>query len=661
MARAQENPAELNYLDYFRLTRPPFARLPDPAEIYDTEQYSLLMSHLDRATRETDHLVVLRGADGSGKTTLLNRYVAGLSDDTYYATVDETCNNETDFYCSFLRQLGFNDITGKPGELRRIATEFLVHRAKAGDTVLLIIDNAHHVSPSVLEQLRRIAETTVDERRVISAIITGNSHIRRIIESPAMQQLRFREFVDFHIRAYSEGETADFVRHRLNMAGGSDAEILAADAYPMIHRFTGGIPGQINRLCEALLADAVERKLQPITGEVVRTVAEAQQLPPYVIPLSGLGRRESDTDPDPALAADADQVRITARVAPPEPAGTPATPAYGPSIDVDELLARLARVSEQIDRLKSEKKQAQQDIGERDEMIADLSDKLSAQSDEARALAKAVRKSADETGRLQVELGERAKAVDKSEQDVKKLAAELKAEQRAAKAALRTSEKSEERISKLEALHSELHETVTELRKELDSANKNANEKGKRADDLENQLEGAREECHRLQSEADAFSELRTDIATKDAQIAHLTAEIAAQSVDLTSTLTMLSEQLPAPDDAVPVLQPEDELPAGGIARFDVIRDGKVERTIMIPEMPARCMIGRDEDCDLCLDSKFVSRHHALLLCAPTKISVEDLNSFNGTKVNFKDVSHQDLRPDDVIIIGDFLIRARRG
>jgi general secretion pathway protein A len=648
VARAQENPAELNCLDYFGLTRPPFARLSDPSEIYDVEQYSLLMSYLDRAAQATDHLVVLRGADGSGKTTLLNRYVAGLSDETYFATVDETCSNETDFYCSFLHQLGFNDITGKPGELRRITTEFLVHRAKAGDTVLLIIDNAHHVSPSVLEQLRRIAETTVDERRVISAVITGNSHIRRIIESPAMQQLKFRDVVDFHIRVYSETETAEYVRHRLSMAGGSDAEILAADAYPMIHRFTGGIPGQINRLCEVLLVDAVERKQHPITGEAVRSVAESEQLPPYVIPMNDQGRRKTDTGP----AADANEVRITARVAPADKPGetAPSAPVYGPSVDVDELLARLARVSEQIDRLKSDKSEAQKDIAERDQTIAELSEKLGTRSDEARTLAKTVRESADETGRLKLELVEHDKST-------KKLAAELKSEQRAAKAARKEAEKAEQRIGKLESLQSELHATVADLRKELESAI----ERAKRVDDLEEQLEASREECSRLQSESEAFTELKTDIATKDAQIASLTAEIAAQSVDLTSTLTILSEQLPESDDAVPVLQPEEELPAGGIGRFDVIRDGKVERTIAITEMPARCMIGRDEDCDLCLDSKYVSRHHALLLCTPTKISVEDLNSFNGTKVNFNDVSNQELRPDDVIIIGDFLIRARRG
>ena len=71
-------------------------------------------------------------------------------------------------------------------------------------------------------------------------------------------------------------------------------------------------------------------------------------------------------------------------------------------------------------------------------------------------------------------------------------------------------------------------------------------------------------------------------------------------------------------------------------------------------------MIGRDEDSDMQLDSEFVSRHHALMFCAGGFVRIEDLNSFNGTLVNLKKVNRTDLKVDDMIIIGDFQIHARR-
>jgi general secretion pathway protein A len=80
--------ADPTYLEFFGFTRPPFARLSQPAEIFHTEQYSILMAHLASATEQPDCLVVVCGADGSGKTTLLNRYITSLGEDISFATID---------------------------------------------------------------------------------------------------------------------------------------------------------------------------------------------------------------------------------------------------------------------------------------------------------------------------------------------------------------------------------------------------------------------------------------------------------------------------------------------------------------------------------------------------------------------------------------------
>ena len=70
-------------------------------------------------------------------------------------------------------------------------------------------------------------------------------------------------------------------------------------------------------------------------------------------------------------------------------------------------------------------------------------------------------------------------------------------------------------------------------------------------------------------------------------------------------------------------------------------------------------MIGRSEDSDICLDSRFVSRHHALILLTAQGISIEDLNSANGTIVNSDTTTHCDLRAGDIVYLGDFQLRAK--
>lgn len=296
MARTQQSPtSQTEYLKFFGLKEQPFTRLGDPARIFPAEQYGLLMSHLASATAETDCLVILQGNDGSGKTTLLNAYLSELGDEIFFATIDNRCRTATEFYGTFLKQLGFKDITGTLKELRRITERFLQHQASRGKTVLLVIDNAQTVRPVVLEQLRYIADVKHRGRRVLSAVIAGNSDLAGVLDSPAMSKLNFRSHVDFHIRMFDERETAEYVCHRLAQAGVGNVQF-DAGALDLVHRFTGGCPAPVNELCHSLLVEACKEDSPNISEQMVRAVASNLDLLPHVVPPHGRRRRSSDKE-----------------------------------------------------------------------------------------------------------------------------------------------------------------------------------------------------------------------------------------------------------------------------------------------------------------------------------------------------------------------------
>ncbi len=102
------------------------------------------------------------------------------------------------------------------------------------------------------------------------------------------------------------------------------------------------------------------------------------------------------------------------------------------------------------------------------------------------------------------------------------------------------------------------------------------------------------------------------------------------------------------------------EQSAGIITAFEVVRDGKIEQVMEIAEGQSRIMIGRGEDNELRLNSKFVSGHHALIFCTEKGLYIEDLNSSNGTRVNSRTITRCDLRAGDIVMIGDFQIRLRQ-
>jgi type II secretory pathway predicted ATPase ExeA/septal ring factor EnvC (AmiA/AmiB activator) len=802
VVRALENPGtDPTYLEFFGLKRPPFARLSRPSQIFHTEQYSLLMSHLATATEQSDCLVVICGADGSGKTTLLNRYITSLGDDICYVTIDETCNGEKKFYCAFLRQLGFSDITGTSRELWRITKEFLVHRGMAGDSVLLMIDNAHLINPTVLEQIRRISAIKVKDRRVLSIVLAGTSGLERIMDSPAMSQVEFHSHVHFNIRVYTEEETANYVWHRLRLAGGSDVVKFSNEAHPLIYRYTGGIPKLINMLCNDLLTEAYALESHAITEDLVRTVADNRRLLPHVVPLQGKGRRR--TDPDFKLVQPDEQTGE--RITPRESTTKKPTPkAKRPDVGDKNLLEQISQLSEQIGEFRADRTQALEDLGTRDKEINELRNKLDAQTAESKKLTSALADHSDEIGRLRQALSDSTKALQKSERASKKLATDLEKERKAVKTAqtaeteklasiledrsdevaqlkqalsdstkaLLKSEKASNKlstdlererkaantgqtdISKANAKVEELGRLKSELQgriKDLSADLKLADERVVEVDTLENNTAELKDEIEKkagellalrgeLDSRDEAFGELEKllqesqnesaslrlhvadlknleeSVSEKDARIADLKAEVASYSQE-SMALEAKNEELESGDmelaqaDDIPTLEvelqevrqmltgtqaqltensksiaqpktearnspkPENQLTAratasrldstaersaGIITAFEVVRDGKIEQVMEIAEGQSRIMIGRGEDNELRLNSKFVSGHHALIFCTKKGLYIEDLNSSNGTRVNSRTITRCDLRAGDIVMIGDFQIRLRQ-
>lgn len=599
MGRALESlGTDSAYLEFFGLTRPPFARLSSPSQIFDTEQYSLLTDHLANATAHPDRLLVICGADGSGKTTLLNRYIASLGDDVYFATIDETITGATNFHCTFLRQLGFGDISGTLSELRTITEKFLIHRGMAGDSVLLIIDNANLIHLSVLEQLRWLAAIKVDERRVFSVALAGNSDLLHIMESPAMSGTKFGGQVQFHIRAYSEEEIAGYIWHRLNLADGGNSVKFSSTAHALIYRFTGGVPNLINMLCEALLKQAHAVKSRVITDELVRAVADKQRLLPHLIPLHGKGRRK--TDPDfklvpsvlDAVEGATDGVEVKETALP--------TPGAGNS-HVEELLSKVSLLSVELGALRADRKRNLRDIGTRDADIDRLRKEVHAQTAEIEVLSGDIDHNMSEIDEARKALATSVKALRKNEKTTTKLRTSLAKERKLAK---------------------------------------HANAELARFSGLESELKNAK------RSLAEAHVQITEDSKT----ITHLKADLFCS---------------PTPKKKARARKQKSKAgtatTAAGkaIIALELIREGGIEKVFEVSGFKPRMMIGRNEDNDVCLNSMFVSGHHALLIYSRKRITVEDLNSANGTFVNSKPITRRELRVGDTVNIGDFELIAK--
>jgi type II secretory pathway predicted ATPase ExeA len=81
-----------------------------------------------------------------------------------------------------------------------------------------------------------------------------------------------------------------------------------------------------------------------------------------------------------------------------------------------------------------------------------------------------------------------------------------------------------------------------------------------------------------------------------------------------------------------------------------VRKDAKLVSEFVLAE--SSYIIGRAEDCSIVVESKYLSRHHAILSRHDSVWMISDLKSTNGIRVNGRSVKSQELQDGDIIAIG---------
>ncbi len=250
------------YLEHFHLTELPFRLSPDPAFLYLSKHHARAKAYMESTTWFTDGFVVITGEIGSGKTTLIETFLRELEKDVVVAQVAQTQVSPIEFLQSVLVQFGFAPFKMRKAELLATLNVFLVEQYAAGRKVLLIVDEAQNLSNRVLEEIRLLSGVETTKEKVLRIILCGQPELNHKLDSPELVQLVQRVRLRFHLTALTPEDSQAYVLHRLEVAGSHGRQIFSEDTFPLIFRYTGGVPRLINTICDTALmgAYALERK-----------------------------------------------------------------------------------------------------------------------------------------------------------------------------------------------------------------------------------------------------------------------------------------------------------------------------------------------------------------------------------------------------------------
>ncbi len=250
------------YETFYGLKEKPFSLNPDPSFLFLSKQHRLSLTMLEYGINNKSGITVITGEIGSGKTTLIRKILEHVDQDMTVGLISNTHKSIDELLKWVL--MAFNlDFEGKEkAVLYKCFFEFLMSEYDANRRTILIIDEAQNLDVDTLEELRMLSNINVDNQMPFQLILAGQPELLETMRRPDLRQLSQRVLVDYHINALNAQETLNYIRHRIEIAGGN-RDLIDPYACAAVYYHSGGIPRLINILCDyALIYGFAEDKSQ---------------------------------------------------------------------------------------------------------------------------------------------------------------------------------------------------------------------------------------------------------------------------------------------------------------------------------------------------------------------------------------------------------------
>jgi general secretion pathway protein A len=358
------------YTSFFGLNEKPFSITPDPRYLFMSERHGEALAHLVYGVTESGGFMQLTGEVGTGKTTLVRTLL--LNRMPAHADVAFVLNPQLsalEFVQTICEELQVTVPENSHGSIKALIdalNQHLLNAHSAGRRTILIVDEAQALAPDVLEEVRLLTNLETSKQKLLQIILIGQPELRELLARTDLRQLAQRITGRYHLEPLSRDETAEYVEHRLKVAGGL-AEIFDAGAKRELFKLTGGVPRLINVIADRALLGAYSAEKRRVNRRLVRRAAEEVAGAPRGLPwprwalatigmaavvitaasyllLFGPGRSSSSSAAvaasEPAPAAMEPEVRAPATPQPePEPEPEPESAPPEPTLDEQLALA----------------------------------------------------------------------------------------------------------------------------------------------------------------------------------------------------------------------------------------------------------------------------------------------------------------------------------
>jgi type II secretory pathway predicted ATPase ExeA len=248
------------WVTHFGFTRTPFSKSIPAKDLFTRDAHAEAVARINFCVAESA-LGVLVGDVGAGKTVAVRAATAALDPGSHHLVyVPNPAFGTRGLYVTIVRALGASPRFHKAEVMAQAAELLAAEEAERHRRVVLVIDEAHLLTPEQLEELRLLTNAELDSKSPFAGLLVGQPTLARSLRMGIFAALDQRIATRYALKPMDLGESANYLRHHLALVGRTDP-LIADDAVARLHRVANGLPRALNNAAiAALMAAASEGK-----------------------------------------------------------------------------------------------------------------------------------------------------------------------------------------------------------------------------------------------------------------------------------------------------------------------------------------------------------------------------------------------------------------
>jgi general secretion pathway protein A len=253
---------------------------PSPLRLAgQTRSFASVLGTVRHGLQQGDRLIVVTGDSGTGKTLLCRALMEEFAPLTRISVMLQPPATPEDLLAQFLRDVGVLD-NGTSAllmsrhhlvfALQRFLESLIPLRARA----VMVLDEAQHLTPMVLEQLRLALNFETGDAALLQVVLVGQPELDTLLRWPELKRVSQRVSRRCELGGLEPDELPTYIEECLDRRSPGGLVQLTPAAQRSLAALSNGVPRLVDRLCVHALELAASENARRIEPRMVKTAAK---------------------------------------------------------------------------------------------------------------------------------------------------------------------------------------------------------------------------------------------------------------------------------------------------------------------------------------------------------------------------------------------------